>query len=160
RAPPLRGGGPPPPRGGPPAGEGRRHRPDRGVHRRRPPRRPAPLFPPARAAAEEALTVRTALALAWLTFLGAQPAPPPNAVVLRDGAATLALAGDRAEKNVVSLRYSATLRLTVTVEGGEELAVSAFTADVDDKVWKVVRQTPGDFTGPGDARRWQKEMEL
>src|SRR5439155_24704176 len=88
RARALRRGGPGAARGRRAAGPFRRHRPDRGVHRRRPPRGSRPLLPPPRAPPEETLTVT--LLAGPLTCLSLLLAAPP-AQTVREGSAVLSV---------------------------------------------------------------------
>lgn len=88
------------------------------------------------------------------------PAPSP-AKVLRQGPATLVLEGDKLEKNDLAMRYSSTLKVSVTVEGGERLTVQDFKVDLDAKVWTILRQTPGKYARKPDGRsEWRKQLEL
>jgi hypothetical protein len=85
-------------------------------------------------------------------------------VVLRNGPATLTLVGDSLEKkDLISLRFSSLLKLTVAVEGDEDLAVEWLKPEVDEKAWKIYRQGPGQAARlgpPGGRTRWIKELEL
>src|SRR5207237_767106 len=108
-----------PPRGRAPAGPLRRHRPDRGLDRRRPPRRAGAVLPPARTPPEEALTVPTPLLCLALLLA----APPAESALRTDGKARLLVAGGKVVKGGVEMPYANLLKLTVVVEGGKALEV-------------------------------------
>jgi hypothetical protein len=59
------------------------------------------------------------------------------------------------------LRSSNTLKLTVTVEGGEGLTVADFTPAIDRQAWMVDGQTPASTTRtPAGSYQWRKEITL
>jgi hypothetical protein len=81
--------------------------------------------------------------------------------VFPQGPATLTLEGDRLENKLLSLRYANTLKLIVTVAGGEGLAVEGFKPEIDAQVWTVWRQTPAAITRtPAGRFLWRKELSL
>ena len=93
-----------------------------------------------------------------LVLLGT--APPP-AKVLRQGPATLVLEGDKLEKNDLVMRYSNTLKVRLTVVGGERLTVQDFKVDLDTQVWTILQQTAAQYTRQPDGRsEWRKQLEL